>query len=182
MKAAFPSNDSDVSRVAHDHDAEAKMELIMGIITGIRNVRGEMEISPSLFLDVSVQSQDEEERKTIEQHHDIIINLARLKTLSVEQIGKRPKAAATNIVNGSTIFVSLEGVIDFDKEAKRLEKEIGKLTNDLKTVSMKLANEDFLNKAPAQVVDKVKEKNSILVEKQQKLQKNLIKIRELETE
>jgi valyl-tRNA synthetase len=141
-----------------------------------------MEISPSLFLDVSVQPQDEEERKTIEQHRDIIINLARLKTLSVEQIGKRPKAAATNIVNGSTIFVSLEGVIDFDKEAKRLEKEIGKLTNDLKTVSMKLANEDFLNKAPAQVVDKVKEKNSILVEKQQKLQKNLIKIRELETE
>ncbi|MEE8479873.1 MAG: hypothetical protein V3T59_01400, partial [Desulfobacterales bacterium] len=68
------------------------------------------------------------------------------------------------------------------KEAKRLEKEIGKLTNDLKTVSRKLANEDFLNKAPAQVVDKVKEKNSILVEKQQKLQKNLIKIRELETE
>ncbi len=182
MKAAFPSNDSDVSRVVHDHDAEAKMELIMGIITGIRNVRGEMEIPPSLFLDVSVQSQDEEERKTIEQQRDIIINLAKLKTLFVKQIGKRPKAAATNIVNGSTIFVSLEGVIDFDKEAKRLEKEIGKLTNDLKTGSRKLANEDFLNKAPAQVVDKVKEKNSILVEKQQKLQKNLIKIRELETE
>ena len=181
MQAAFPSNDSEASREGHDHDAEVKMELIMGIITGIRNIRGEMEIPPSVPLYATIQSQDKEERNTIEQYRDIIINLAKLKTLSVEKPGKRPKATATNIVNGSTIFVSLEGIIDFEKEAKRLEKEIGKLTNELNTVSKKLANKDFLNKAPAQVVDKVKEKNKILVEKQQKLQKNLLKVRELLT-
>jgi valyl-tRNA synthetase len=181
MKAAFPLYAENDNSIQRDEEAESNMRLISGIITGIRNIRGEMNISPSLSLAVSAQSQDESTRKTIQQHRDMIINLARLKSLSVGNAVKRPKSAATAVVNDATIFISLEGIVDFAKEIERLEKEINKLTNESATVSKKLNNEDFLRKAPVEVVEKVKEKHGLLVEKQQKLLSNLNKIKELET-
>jgi valyl-tRNA synthetase len=137
-----------------------------------------MNITPSLLLDVSVQLQDEKTQEALNQHKDIILNLAGLKTLSIEPQGEKPKAAATAVVETATIYVLLEGIINFAKEIKRLEKETGKLTNELRAVSRKLRNEDFLNKAPEDVVEKVKEKQRILFEKQQKLEANLDKIEE----
>ncbi|MBU0988321.1 MAG: valine--tRNA ligase, partial [Proteobacteria bacterium] len=179
MQAIFPSEASDAAVAQYDDvDSEAKMDLIAGIITGVRNIRGEMNISPSLMLAVSVQSLDEVTRQTVTQHQDLIINLARLKSFSVEAPGERPRSAATAIVNGATVFVSLGGIIDFEKEILRLEKEIGKLSNELMPVSKKLNNEDFLKKAPGAVVDKVKEKYDVLVEKHQKLMSNLDRIKE----
>jgi valyl-tRNA synthetase len=179
MKASFPATASDGSIVQKDPEAESKMEVITEIISGIRNIRGEMNIAPSLNLEASVQSQDELKIETIRQYQDIIINLARLKSFSANESVKKPKSSATAIVNGASIFVSLEGIIDFAKEADRLEKEINKLTKELSAVSNKLSNENFLNKAPADVVEKVKEKNMALLEKQQKLQANLEKINKI---
>jgi valyl-tRNA synthetase len=180
MNAAFPLYTDTDNRIQRDEEAESHMRLISGIITGIRNIRGEMNISPSLSLAVSAQSRDESTKKTIEQHRDMIINLARLNSLSVGNSVERPKSAATVVVDDATIFVSLEGIVDFAKEIERLEKEINKLTNESATVSKKLNNEDFLTKAPAKVVEKVKAKHDVLVEKQQKLLSNLTKIKELE--
>ena len=180
MKSIFPLDAAD-SGLFRDMEAESIMGLISGIISGIRNVRGEMNISPSLALAVSVHSQEEATRGTIEQHKDMIINLARLNSLSVENTGQRPKSAATAVVDNATIFVNLEGIIDFAQEINRLDKEINKLTNELSIVSKKLRNEDFLSKAPKDVVEKVKEKQEVLMEKQQKLQTNLDKIKELES-
>ena len=181
MKAAFPATSSDYLITEKDPEAESKMEVITEIISGIRNIRGEMNIAPSLTLEASVQSQDELKIETIKQYQDIIINLARLKSFSASESAIKPKSSATAIVNGASIFVSLEGIIDFAKEAGRLEKEINKLTKELSAVSNKLSNENFLNKAPADVVKKVKEKNAAFLEKQQKLQANLEKIKEFES-
>jgi len=179
MKAAFPATSSDYLITEKDPEAESKMEVITEIISGIRNIRGEMNIAPSLTLEASVQSQDELKIETLKQYQDIIINLARLKSFSASKSVIKPKSSATAIVNGASIFVSLEGIIDFAKEAGRLEKEINKLTKELSAVSNKLSNENFLNKAPADVVEKVKEKNMALLEKQQKLQANLEKIKKI---
>jgi valyl-tRNA synthetase len=180
MKAAFPLYTDTDNPIQRDEEAESHMRLISGIITGIRNIRGEMNISPSLSLAVSAQSQVESTKKTIQQHRDMIINLARLDALSVGHAVERPKSAATVVVDDATIFVSLEGIVDFEKEIQRLEKEIKKLTNESATVSKKLNNEDFLTKAPAEVVEKVKAKHDGLVEKQEKLLTNLTKIKALE--
>jgi valyl-tRNA synthetase len=180
MKAAFPLySDSDVG-IQRDEEAESHMGLISGIITGIRNIRGEMNISPSLSLAVSAHSQNEPTNKTIQQYRNMIVNLARLKSLSVGNSVERPKSAATAVVDDATIFVSLEGIVDFAKEIERLEKEINKLTSELSVVSKKLNNEDFLSKAPAPVVEKVKEKNHLLAEKHEKLLANLDKIKQLD--
>jgi valyl-tRNA synthetase len=180
MKAVFPLDADPVDGLAGDEEAESKMRLISGIITGIRNIRGEMNISPMLSLDVSVHSQDDSTRATIQQYTDMVVNLARLKSMSVENTGKRPKSAATSVVEDATIFVSLEGIIDFKQEIQRLEKEINKLTPELTKISKKLNNEDFLSKAPEHVVEKAKEKHEAFIQKQQNLQMHLDKIKGLE--
>ena len=181
MKAVFPLDADPADGLPRDAEAESKMRLISEIITGIRNIRGEMNISPMLSLDVSVHSQEDSTKETIQQYTDMIINLARLKSLSVENTEQRPKSAATSVVEDATIFVSLEGIIDFKQEIQRLEKEINKLASELTKVSKKLNNEDFLKKAPEHVVEKVKEKHETFIQKQQKLQMNLDKIKALET-
>ena len=180
MQAVFPSDDSaSIDSRRRDIDSESKMELISGIITGIRNVRGEMNISPSLSLPVMVQSQNESTRKIVRQHQDLIINLAKLDSITVQKPGERPPTAATAIVDGASIFVSLEGIIDFAKEKGRLEKKITKLTGELAVISKKLDNEDFINKAPEEIVEKEKNKYARAVEKQQKLQATLDKLKEI---
>ncbi|MBT8356418.1 MAG: class I tRNA ligase family protein, partial [Deltaproteobacteria bacterium] len=179
MQAVFPLDHPDSVRINRDLEAETKMELVMQVISGIRNVRGEMNIAPSLALDVAIQSDDEIIRETINQYEDIIVNLAGLQVLSIEPYGKKPEKAATSVIEGATLFVSLEGVIDFAKETQRLEKEISKLTNELIPVLKKLKNENFLKKAPEDVVKKVKDKKNLLAEKQQKLQSTMDRIKAL---
>jgi len=177
MKAAHPA---DAAETFQYPESEAEMALVMEVITGIRNVRGEMNIAPSLSLQVQVQSEDEPTRQIITSHQDLIINLAKLDSLTVEKLGQRPKSSATAVVSRASIFVSLEGIIDFAKETNRLEKEIKKLAAELGTVAKKLGNEGFLNKAPADVIEKVRQKQSALLEKQQKIQTNLDKIKKVE--
>jgi valyl-tRNA synthetase len=178
MIAQFPSRVDGAAFSLIDEKSESEMDFIMEIVSGIRNVRGEMNIAPSLSLDVVIQSQDQHIAKTINRYRDIIMNLARLDSVSIAEPGDRPSESATVVVAGATVFVSLGGVVDFTKEAGRLEKEIGKLSSELKTLSKKLSNEDFLNKAPAAVVEKVKAKRDRILEKEQKLESNLKRIKE----
>jgi valyl-tRNA synthetase len=128
-----------------------------------------------------VQTKDLQIKATVEQYQDIIINLAKLDFLGITANAERPKSSATAVVGGATLFVPLEGIIDFGKEAQRLEKEINKLVNELTTVAKKLENDSFLSKAPEDVVQQAKAKHALLQEKQQKLQLNLNKIKQIES-
>jgi valyl-tRNA synthetase len=179
MTAVYPLDLPDADATRDDPDAEAAMGLTMAVISGIRNIRGEMNIPPSQALDVTVQSAAAAVRRTVDSHRDLITNLARVTELAVQNTGPRPKACATAIVEGATIFVSLEGVIDFAREAERLQKELAKLQSDLNPLVKKLSNEDFLKKAPADVVQKVREKHGAFLEKQEKLMSTLEKVQSL---
>ena len=180
MKAPYPEDHVEADNLTQQDETEFKMGILMDVITGIRNVRGEMNIAPSLTLKVSVQTEDPKTREIIEAHQELITNLARLKSLTIFETGTKPKSSATAVVNNATIFVSLEGIIDFSKETQRLEKEIKKLAAELVTVSKKLENEGFLSKAPADVIEKVRLKHDALMEKRNKIQTNLDRIQEME--
>ena len=80
------------------------------------------------------------------------------------------------MIEGATIFVSLEGIIDFSQEAARLKKEIGKIDSELTALNKKLGNEDFLKKAPDAVVNKVKGQQAAFSEKRQALEMHLTRI------
>ena len=165
MRATFPGTD----RYPHDTHAEDAMNTIMAVITGIRNIRGEMNIAPSAQLQVAVQSENAATRDLIESQSAIITNLARLAELTVQDKGPRSATTATAIVGDATILVELRGVIDFSQEVLRLEKEIAKLDKELVGINKKLSNDSFLSKAPEDVVAQVKEKQATLTDKKDKL-------------
>ena len=177
MQAAFPS---DLKEQAPDSEAEAAMALLIGIITGIRNIRGEMNIAPALKLNAVIRTENESARKTAAEHEAIICNMAKLDALEITASGDKPASSATSVFEDITIFVHLGGVINTDKEIARLEKELRKLEKEMTGVSKKLNNQDFLNKAPEAVVAKVRDKHTELAEKHDRLQANLVKIREIE--
>jgi valyl-tRNA synthetase len=179
MRAVHPLDDTRTPALIRDADAESQMKLITDIITGVRNIRGEMDLPPALELEVELQSEDKAMRATVADHKDIILNLARVKALRIAMPGKKPASAATTIIEGGTLFVPLEGIIDFEKEAERLQKRINKVNADLLPVVKKLTNEDFLKKAPADVVAGAREKQELLHLTLQKLESTLTKVREL---
>ena len=80
-------------------ESESKMGILMDVITGIRNVRGEMNISPTMALQVLIQSEDDETRKVMETHQDLVINLARLSSLEVQNTGRKPTIVVATAVS-----------------------------------------------------------------------------------
>ncbi|OEU45653.1 MAG: valine--tRNA ligase [Desulfobacterales bacterium S7086C20] len=175
MKAQFPVTSSDY----RDPEAEDTMDLIMGITSGIRNVRGEMNVPPALFVGGVVQCPDEGVRETLGEHREMIMSLAKLDDLEIAPPGKRPASSATSVYGDNTIFVSLKDIIDFTAEQERLNKEIAKIDKELKGISKKLGNEAFLAKAPPEVVDGVRAKEERFVEKKNKLEKHLAVVKGL---
>lgn len=173
MKASYPEAGSD------DKTTENQMEAVIEVITGIRNIRGEMNIAPSLTLDVVAAPKAAETEALLKENSDLIVNLARLGSLEVKFQAEKPNKAATALAGETELFVLLEGIIDFSNEEKRLEKEIAKVSKEMVGLAKKLGNEDFLNKAPEDVVARVKDKHAGFLEKQQKLETTLERIRGL---
>jgi len=179
MKTVFPTDTPDARDLTRDAAAEKAMQTVIDVITGVRNIRGEMNVAPSLALKATLRTREAHIREVVEANTDMIMDLAKLEALYIEESGEKPKASATAIIDGATIFASLEGIIDTDKESARLQKEIDKLAKELTGVSKKLSNEGFLKKAPGKIVAKVKEKHKQLSQKRAKLKANLSKIANL---
>jgi valyl-tRNA synthetase len=179
MNAPFPEADPANRLGVEEEAAEAAMDKVIGVIGAVRTIRGEMNVNPARTLSVRIQTADDDALQTLERHRERIVHMARLEELTLEAPGPRPRAAATAVVDAVTVFVLLEGVIDFDVEAARLEKEIGKLEKELAGLGKKLANEGFLSKAPDEVVAGVRGKRDGLAEKREKLAANLERIRQM---
>jgi valyl-tRNA synthetase len=175
MKAPWPTS----SQERHDAEAEATMDLVMGITSGIRNIRSEMNVPPSLRVAATVQSPDKAVRQTLDEHGHIIVNLSKLEALTVTPPGDRPLSSATSVFGESTIFVSLKDVLDFEAEQARLNKELAKIDKELNGVGKKLRNEDFLKKAPEEVVEGVRANRERLVEKKNRLENQLNTVNQL---
>jgi len=162
MISRFPEVDS--SKI--DMDAEADMQWLQTFIVGVRNIRGELNISPAKPVSVLLDNLGDDDRARVEQYRGFLSALAKLESLDVLS-GSRP-AAATALCGEMEILVPLAGLIDIDAEVARLNKEIEKLEKDVARIEGKLANPNFVDKAPEAVVNKEKEK---LVQAQSALKK-----------
>lgn len=180
MTAAFPGTGQGAALPLRDPDAEKDMNLVIGVITAVRNIRGEMNVPPARVLSVIVQSDNDATLNKIELHRDIIVNLARLEDLTVSGAGEKPDGTATSVVGDAVVSVLLKGVIDFKLEINRLEKKIAKIENQMHGLTKKLSNMDYLKKAPAQVVEKARLNHDELVSELEGLFLNLEKIRLME--
>ena len=142
--------------------AEARMELLMGIITGIRNIRSEAEIHPSMKIEAFVVCPDREKAGEIGEFSQAIIDMTRLAGFTVQHESTKPDDAATFIAGDLEIYVPTKGLVDVEAELAKLAKEKEKVEIKLKQINGKLGNAKFLANAPAEVVEKEKEKKDEL--------------------
>lgn len=175
MVSSFPK----VNHQFMDPEAEEELEIIRDVIYHIRNIRGEMRIPPSQEVAVILHCSNAKDSKLLNCHKNYLLQLARVSEVTFSTSRKRPKAAATAIVKGIEIYVPLAGLIDFGEEERRLKKEIEKTEKELALVQRKLSNEDFLRKAPKEIVEKENQVNLALVEKQKKLKQGITRLMEM---
>ncbi len=150
-------------------DALAEMELFMGVVSGVRNIRTELLIEPARKLDLLVRTVSEADKVVLEANIDLIKSLGRLENVTIGADVKGPKASGSTVVQGNEIYVPLEGVVDFDAELARLEKNIVKIEKTRVGVEKKLGNPGFVNNAPEAVVEKEKAKLAEMDEELAKL-------------
>ncbi|MEW6006505.1 MAG: valine--tRNA ligase [Stygiobacter sp.] len=136
-----------------DEKAEQEISFVQGVVTAIRNIRGEMNIPPSKSINVFLKSS----QITVAQEK-YIKSLVKIDDFIVDENLDKPKASASAVVKGCDIFVPLEGLIDVKVERQRIEKEIARLLNSYNGVRKKLENENFVSKAPAEVIEREKQK------------------------
>lgn len=157
-----------------DAKAEDNVNWIKGIIIAIRNIRGEMDISPAKAIPVILRNGSEADQDRLENYRPYLQKLAKLE--SIEWLGETDTApaAATQLHGDIEILVPMAGLIDVSAEKQRLDKEIAKLIGRLKAVEGKLGNGKFVDNAPAAVVDKERAKqtemSAALAALQEKLQ------------
>ena len=140
-------------------ESEKRISYIMKAIKGIRNARAEMNVAPSRKAKMIFVTTDEEVKETLTYGERYFTNLASAQDIEIrtnkEGIGEDNVAV---VIDRCEMFIPLSDLIDFDKEIERLEKEREKLEGELKRVRGKLSNENFVNKAPREVVDGEREK------------------------
>ena len=152
--------------------AEREMILIQQAVSAVRNIRGEMNVPRDRKAKVIIRG-PKEKVTLLKTYQDYLKRLALVESLEVGTGSGKPRETASSLVGDLEVFVPLEGLIDIGVEKKRIEKEIGRVEKMLRGLNLKLSHHDFINKAPQEVVEKERQKQTDFREKLKKLQENL---------
>ncbi|WP_331346521.1 valine--tRNA ligase [Cellvibrio sp. UBA7661] len=164
MQANYPV--ADESKI--DQQALKDVEWLQSVILGVRNIRGEMNISPAKDLNVLFKNGSTDDQKRLQENQQFLKKLASLESVTWLNAGDAEPMSATALVGQMEILVPMAGIIDKDAEIARLTKESTKLQQDIDRTETKLANAAFVEKAPAEVVANERNRvaeNKIAVEK-----------------
>jgi valyl-tRNA synthetase len=152
-----------------DAKVEEAMGKVMEVITGVRNIRGEMNLNPGLKLNVLIKTSRADLEATLKKHAGFIRELARVDQITIGLDIEKPEVSASSVLGEMDLIIPLEGMMDFEEEKRRIEKELKKIAKDLIFLDKKLSNPNFVKKAPAEVIEKDEKRKTALSEKQAKL-------------
>jgi valyl-tRNA synthetase len=174
MKASFPRPDERFD----DAPAADEMEQVIEIITALRNIRGEMNVPPGEQITALLRTKDLEIEKRLQRNRSFIQNLAKVSEIRIGEEIEKTGYNAFAVVRDVEIFVPMDRS-RMEEEARRLQKEILKIGKEIAFVNRKLSNEQFLSKAPLDVVNQEKEKALQYQSIQNKLEGSLKKIKDV---
>jgi valyl-tRNA synthetase len=157
-----------------DKNAEEKMKIVMDAVTGIRSVRGELNVPPSLEIEAMIKTHGGA-GDILNENVTYIKKLAKVGGIGIADDLETPKNAAVAVRPFMEIFVPLKGLIDIGAEIERLSKEKKKIGDDLIFIEKKLSNEGFVRNAPKAVIEENRDKLSQLKDKLQSIEVNIEK-------
>ncbi|MDH4108911.1 MAG: valine--tRNA ligase [Gammaproteobacteria bacterium] len=154
MLQSFPMPSAD----ARNEPAERELQWLMQFILGIRQIRGEMDISPGKQLAVILQNAGDDDRRRAEEYAYILQRVCRVDSIRVLEAGESAPAAATALLGEMRLLVPMKGLIDVDAERQRLRKLEERARADLGRCLGKLENPRFVNNAPPEVVQQERDR------------------------
>ncbi|MDE5833845.1 MAG: valine--tRNA ligase, partial [Desulfovibrio sp.] len=147
----------------------AKMDFVMRSIVAVRTIKAELGVNPAQKVDLILVPADDAQARLLQITESHIKSLARVSSLTIDPRAAIPKASSAQVVDGCQIIVPLAGLVNIESEIARLDKEVAKLEKDLVEANKKLHNESFVSRAPAEVVEREKEKYLRLLDSRDKL-------------
>ncbi len=157
-----------------DPEADAELAWLVDVISNIRSVRAEMNVPASAKLQMVVTGAGEETLRRLVAGTSLISRLARLEEISPRN--DVPGESAQFVVGDATFALPLAGVIDIAAEKTRLEKEVTKLDGEVAQVDKKLGNEQFVSKAPEEVIEEQKARRDAAIERRAKIREALTRL------
>jgi valyl-tRNA synthetase len=137
-----------------DADAEQRMDLVMTTVTAARSVRSEHDVHPAAKVPLTLRVADAATRALLQEQARTIATLVGTEgPLALAEPGsERPRATVVSVAGDVEVLVGLLGLIDPDKETQRVERSMKKVTKDIEVMEKRLANQNYVKNAPAEVV------------------------------
>lgn len=156
--------------------AEADMLGLQGLIGAVRNIRGEMGLGNARLLPVLLQNATDAEKAQIARIEPLFKALAKVESITFLADAEQPPLSSSSVVGHVSVFVPMKGLIDPKAELARLQKDLDKVQKQHDQIASKLANEGFVAKAPAAVVEGEKVKLAEFVDQLAKIKANMEQI------
>ncbi len=151
-----PFPESDPAKI--DEQAETELEWVKTFVSGVRRIRSEMDIAPGKPLALLLQNASETDKSCYQHNQNFIASLAKIESSQWLTEADEAPESATALVGEMKILIPLAGLINKDAELARLEKEIGKIQINIDKTTAKLVNKNFVDKAPAVIVEKERQR------------------------
>ena len=158
-----------------DAEAEAEIQWMIDLIAETRSTRSELNVPAGAKIPLLLIGADEATELRLERYQDLIDRMARLEYST--SANEAPAGSVTFVLSGATVALPLQGVVDLPAEAARLAKEIGKLEAEIVKMDAKLNNASFVEKAPEEVVEELRERREDALASASKLKHALDQIK-----
>jgi valyl-tRNA synthetase len=161
-----------------DFAAEDEMSYVIDVVTGIRTIRGELNIAPSVRLNASVKTFIIKTGEILLTNIHYIKRLAKAGNIEIGINIEKSAGSATSVKSALEVYVPLKGVLNIETEINRLNKDMHGVNESLIMINRKLMNEDFLERAPKEIVKKEKAKFDELSGRKERIAESIKRLKE----
>ena len=169
MKADFPSSENWKA----DPAIAANTEWLKSFVSSVRQIRSEMNISPKQSIKIIVDDASNSDIERPKLFESFISNMGSVESIIHKEGADDLPKSAIALLNKMKIYIPLEGLVDIEEEKARLQRKLSNLNQDLKSVENRLSNDAFVEKAPKEIVDELKEKFKVLSSDQTRIEEQL---------
>jgi valyl-tRNA synthetase len=148
-----------------------EVELMRELIVGIRNVRSEMNVAAGAKVECLVNTADPELGKFLLAQRDLIAEQAKVSELKTARA--KPPHSSLVVLKGLEAYIPLAGLIDFDKEQARLQKDLANAQGEIARIDRRLQDADFVNRAKPEIVERERERRAALEERETRLRRTI---------
>ena len=159
-----------------DEEAEKIVETMKDFAIAVRALRAEYSVPPSQPVDVTILFGDAGTHELVKTYEPTLRTAVKIGTLNLSEGGEPPAGTVVSVIGGAQVCVHLKGQIDVAAERARIERDLAKTDKERGGIAGRLGNAAFVDKAPAAVVDKEREKLAELDERRTRLQQSLVRL------